>query len=75
MQDAIDRDRLNTQFGEASSQAKLTGSDVHEIRRLLEEGRHVSFKHRIRQRELAARFGVTTATISNINKGVVWKHI
>lgn len=56
----------NHRRGEASSNSKLTNANVHEIRTL---------RASTRVADLAARFGVTQSTISQICKGRTWKHV
>jgi len=51
--------------GETNPSAKLTAADVAEVRHLLHQGATGV--------ELAARFGVSKSTISNIRKGQTWK--
>lgn len=53
--------------GERSPAAKLTESDVREIRCLLAEGHTL--------RSLAARFGVSKGPITGIARGTLWKHV
>jgi hypothetical protein len=55
-------------YGERHHQARLTASDVIEIRRRWASGG-------IRQRELGNEFGVTKATISAVVRGCIWKHV
>lgn len=50
--------------GERNGQAKLTESDVREIRRLCREG--------VSHRKIASRFGVSSQTISKINVKNIW---
>lgn len=47
--------------------SKLNASKVREIRRGFDEG--------VSGVELARRYGVSPATITNIRKGLVWKHV
>ena len=56
------------QRGEGNGNARLSESDVIEIKALLQEG---DLSHR----EIAARFGVARSSISSINRGRVWKHV
>lgn len=53
--------------GEKNGRAKLSTSDVRAIRRATR--RALSF------REIANAFGVSTKTISRINRATTWKHI
>lgn len=53
--------------GEDSSQAVLTGDNVREIRRLVNEGVH--------RQALADRFCVTVGTIHHIIRRVTWKYL
>lgn len=62
--DAVAADR--TAWGERSGAAKLTESDVREIRRLLKETN-------LLQREIAARFNVARSRIAHIKLGYDWK--
>jgi DNA-binding XRE family transcriptional regulator len=54
--------------GERNNRAKLSDSDVRQIRALYGAGG-------VLQHELAARFGVTQSTIGSIVTGETWKHI
>jgi hypothetical protein len=64
----LDRRRHGTAVcGEAINHAKLTVTDVIEIRRLRAGGMKLS--------ELSNRFGVTMAEISNIERRKVWQHV
>lgn len=63
---ALDNAQDKTLRGKVSH-AKLTREDVREIRRLL--------KTNIRQREIAAQFGVTPSQISYINVGHSWRGV
>ena len=62
--DTIKRGRGNRTVGENCSWAKLTESDVLEIR-----------SSRERQFVLAKRFGLHPSTVSQIKAGLRWKHI
>lgn len=53
--------------GERHNMAKLTASDVVEIRKLCEQ--------RMSQREIASRFCVSPNYISDIRVGKVWKDL
>jgi len=53
--------------GEDNHSSKLIASDILEIRRLSSEG--------MSQRKIATKFNVTKGTISNILKGLTWKHV
>jgi hypothetical protein len=53
--------------GEGHYATTLSGDDVREIRRRRESGE--------RQKDLAREYKVDPATISNIIKGVTWKHL
>lgn len=61
------RHRPAPSIGESNPSAKLVASDVIEIRGLIEA--HVP------TRQIAERFGVSTALIRSIGKRRVWKHI
>lgn len=63
-----DRDRLGrTQKGERHWKARLTTSDVIEIRRRLARGEE--------QLPVAAAFGVGREAVSKIARGQTWKHV
>jgi len=71
MQDAIERGRFVMPpggIGEKNGRAKLTESEVLEIRRLYASGDYL-------QRELADRYGVTQAYISKIVNRKNWTHL
>ncbi len=53
--------------GEASPNAKLTESDVREIRKLLEQGET--------QTDIAKRFNVSRTVIRGIKLGNIWTHV
>lgn len=53
--------------GEDNHSSKLIASDILDIRRLSSEG--------MGQRKIATKFNVTKRTISNILKGITWKHV
>lgn len=55
------------QIGSRNGNAVLVESDVQEIKRLLAHGE--------RQTDIAARFGVTQANISEIARGRTWAHV
>lgn len=54
--------------GERHGSAKLTASDVIEIRKLVHEGRAI-------QADLAKRYGVRKGTMSRVVSGALWKHL
>lgn len=54
--------------GERHGSAKLTATDVADMRRLAAEGS-------VTQREIAKRFGVTFQTVSQIIARKAWKHV
>lgn len=54
-------------FGERSPTAKLTEAKVRQIRRLLAK--------RVRQADIAARFGISSQQVNNINCGRAWTHV
>lgn len=54
-------------IGEGHHSAKLTESDVVEIRKRLKAGD--------RQKDIARDFGVSTCPISQIKRGIIWKHV
>jgi predicted XRE-type DNA-binding protein len=66
--DCISKGRSNTPKGENHHKAKLTESDVHQIKHLLVETN-------LTLKKIANTFGVTLETISNIKTGKTWKHI
>lgn len=60
------RTGLRSNAGSAHPAAKLTEEQASEIRRLT---------GKVRQPELASRYGVSQQTISSIQTGVGWKHV
>jgi len=54
-------------YGERRPDAKLTESDVREIRGLLSTGKS--------QHAIAAMFGINQATVSLIARRKIWKHL
>jgi hypothetical protein len=63
-----DKTRKGRQLkGEAIKQARLTESDVREIRRLLSKG--------LTQSAIASRYGVSQTQISCIKLGKTWSHV
>jgi DNA-binding MarR family transcriptional regulator len=54
--------------GEDNSHSKLTRDQVRRIRQLYSTGRYT-------QKELASQFGISSSTISQIVRRVIWKHI
>lgn len=67
MQDKVNRGRLVVPRGEQSRHAKLTESDVIEIRKLYASG--------MTQLKLAKEFGVSQPHIGDIVRCEVWKHL
>lgn len=72
MRDASEKKRLvgnrsNHHLGSARPNAKITETDVVEMRRLSREG--------ITGKELSARFGINRGTVSEILSGKLWKHV
>lgn len=65
--DTHQKGRARPARGERSGTSKLTEDQVHEIRSLSEEG--------VSGVDLAHRFNVTSATISNIIHRITWKHL
>jgi DNA-binding MarR family transcriptional regulator len=61
------RDALSN-GGQRYGKRKLTSSEVHEIRRIYDEGK-------LSQREIADKFGVHQITISKIVTGRTWDWI
>lgn len=61
------RAKKRHKIGERHGSAKLTEAEVQTIRRLLTSGAS--------QRSIAARFGVGQMSISDIARGVTWRHI
>lgn len=70
--DAVERDTMDTATGEDHSQAKLTETEVKEIKarraEILSDGNPS-------QREIADEFGVSDRTIRNILYGDTWTHV
>lgn len=66
-QDMVNKHRQNTPRGESSGGAKLTESDVKEIRRLRENGHSL--------KSLAKQFGVTHPNIHYICTKHTWAHV
>lgn len=62
------RDRHRPQVGEKHWKARLTPADVMEMRRLYGAGG-------VRQVDLASRFGVAQAYVSEIVRGEAWAHL
>lgn len=67
VRDRYERGRENHVRGSAHGIAKLTESDVHEIRRLLKFGWS--------RREVAVQFGVSQFPINEIANGRAWQHV
>lgn len=57
---------LRSYYGEGNHTSKLTESDVHEI---------IASKGKVRQKDLALRYGVHLSQIKSIHRGITWKHI
>lgn len=68
MHDRDRKKRNNMRTGEAHNFAKLNNEQVREIRRRYSQGG-------IRQKDLAAEYGVTQPVISYIVRGVYWKKL
>ncbi len=66
MVEKVIRYRCNAPHGEQHWNNKLTATDVIEIRAL----RGKEF-----QKDIALRFGVNKATIGDVQRGKIWKHI
>ena len=64
MRDMVEKDRHSPQRGESGWKAKLTDTDVLEIRQ--------SAKH---PADLSSIYGVAASTIFNIRAGRTWKHL
>lgn len=67
MEDKFERGRANTQKGDDLPQAKLTSSEVREIKERLKGGES--------QYEIAEDYPVGQTTISKISIGEVWSHV
>jgi len=67
LRDCREKGRARTPVGEANGLAKLTASDVHEIRAALARG--------ATQTSLAGRFGIAQSQISRINTGKMWRSV
>lgn len=68
MRDALERNRLNPRRGDRHPDAKLSSKDVLKIRKLYSSGKFL-------QKELAEKFNVHRATISDINVKKSWGHL
>lgn len=66
--DKVAKGRLHNQNGEKNPSAKLTSSQVLEIRELYKTGKYL-------QRELAIRFNTPLSSINQIITGKRWKHL
>lgn len=67
-ENSADRDRHgNTRRGRLHGNAKLTDSDVREIRKRRNNGEP--------RKEIAARFGITDVNVGFISKRKTWKHV
>ena len=62
------RHRTHDQRGTANPRARLTESQVVELRRLYASGQ-------LRQTQLASRFGITQAQVSAIVRRDAWAHL
>lgn len=71
------RENYATRRGEESTHAKLTDEDVLEIReaRGNYDGRRSDPGTGTPLKDLAARYGVSLSVISNVARGVKWKHV
>lgn len=67
MQDMLSRGRKITVRGSAHKVAKLSETDIPEIRRMLASGKS--------QREVARAFGVNQKLIWRIATGKSWRHV
>lgn len=67
MHDKIKRGRARNLKGNECSWAKLTAEQIPEIRTLL--------KQKVYHKDIAAKFGVDTVTITDINLGRTWRHV
>jgi hypothetical protein len=65
IQDCLAKGRANTAFGERNGRAKLTLSQVHQIREDYRNGG-------VSQRELARRFNIGKSVIGNITRNESW---
>jgi len=68
MQDAKNKGRLKNQTGQQNGNAKLNDRKVKEIKKLY-------FDNNEDYKTLATKYGVTTATIGQIIRGVRWTHL
>lgn len=67
-ENSLDMRRHNTLlFGERNPVSKLNPDAVKEIRRLFAAGERVT--------DIAPKFGVTTASISQVTRGATWRHV
>ena len=64
LHDAIDRGQWRPTRGDRNNRSTMTVEAVRELRRLARDG----WTHR----ELAARYGISTTSVSNIRTGVRW---
>lgn len=63
----VERARRGSQGGEFHPNHKLTAESVSEIKRSIRDGEKLSV--------IAAKYGVRSATISCIKRGISWRHI
>lgn len=68
MDDMVDKGRQAKPKGEDNTKAKLTESQVREIRRLAEDGS-------LLQKEIGKMFGVSNGTVSDIKTRKIWRHL
>jgi hypothetical protein len=67
MNDMAERGRRVSLHGTSLPQSKLTESDIPDVRAMLAAG--------ILQKHIAAKYGVSIQTISQVKLGRWWKHV
>ncbi len=73
MGDAARKNRIVSHCGEKSGLAKLTNSQVKEIRRLYKPGKF--YPGKLSASKIASRFGISKSMVYMIGLGHNWKHL